>query len=141
MKKHVEKVRNIVVKGAREHNLKNITVEFPSNVLSAASGVSGSGKTTLVKQILYPALKKLKDEFVDKPGLFRGLSGDIDYIKPSLFNYLTSTAGSSSYLFPGFLRVNIKEHISKKGPYFIRLKYKDFERLPKKYKDLMKYPV
>jgi excinuclease ABC subunit A len=64
-----------------QHNLKNITVEFPLNILCAVSGVSGSGKTTLVKQILYPAIKKLKDEFVDKPGLFRSLSGDIDYIK------------------------------------------------------------
>lgn len=74
-------IRSLTVEGAMQHNLKNITVEFPLNVLCAVSGVSGSGKTTLVKQILYPALKKLKDEFVDKPGLFRGLSGDIDYIK------------------------------------------------------------
>ena len=73
--------RSIKVEGAMQNNLKNITVEFPLNVLCAVSGVSGSGKTTLVKQILYPALKKLKDEFVDKPGLFRGLSGDIDHLK------------------------------------------------------------
>ncbi|CAN5856728.1 excinuclease ABC subunit UvrA [soil metagenome] len=73
--------RSIKVEGAMQNNLKNITVEFPLNILCAVSGVSGSGKTTLVKQILYPALKKLKDEFVDKPGLFRGLSGDIDYLK------------------------------------------------------------
>jgi hypothetical protein len=66
---------------------------------------------------------------------------NIDYQKPSLFNYLTSTAGSSSYLFPGFLRINIKINNSKSKAYFIRLKYKDFERLPKNYKDLMKYPV
>ena len=73
--------RSIKVEGAMQNNLKNITVEFPLNILCAVSGVSGSGKTTLVKQILYPALKKLKDEFVDKPGLFRGLSGDIDHLK------------------------------------------------------------
>ncbi len=37
------------------------------------SGVSGSGKTTLVKQILYPALKKLKGEFADKVGFHKAL--------------------------------------------------------------------
>jgi excinuclease ABC subunit A len=50
------------------------------NVLCAVSGVSGSGKTTLVKQILYPALQKLKGEGTDKPGAFRELKGDMDDI-------------------------------------------------------------
>jgi excinuclease ABC subunit A len=50
------------------------------NVLCVISGVSGSGKTTLVKQILYPALKKIKGEFADKVGLSKGLSGDVDFI-------------------------------------------------------------
>jgi excinuclease ABC subunit A len=72
---------SLTIEGAVQNNLKNITVEFPLNVLCAVSGVSGSGKTTLVKQILYPALKKLKGEFTEKPGLFHGLSGDIDFIK------------------------------------------------------------
>jgi excinuclease ABC subunit A len=73
--------RSITVEGASENNLKNIDVTFPLNVICAISGVSGSGKTTLVKQILYPALKKLKGEGLDKPGLFRGLKGDVDSIK------------------------------------------------------------
>jgi excinuclease ABC subunit A len=72
--------RSITVEGARQHNLKNISVEFPLSVLCVVSGVSGSGKTTLVKQILYPALNKLKGEFGDKVGLHRALTGDIDYI-------------------------------------------------------------
>lgn len=72
--------RSIKVAGARQNNLKNITVEFPLNTLCVVSGVSGSGKTTLVKQILYPALKKLKGEFVDKAGMFKSLTGDIDSI-------------------------------------------------------------
>jgi excinuclease ABC subunit A len=50
--------RFIRVENARHNNLKDITVEFPLNMLCVISGVSGSGKTTLVKQILYPALKK-----------------------------------------------------------------------------------
>jgi excinuclease ABC subunit A len=72
--------KRIVVNGASENNLKNIDVTFPLNIICAVSGVSGSGKTTLVKKILYPALKKLKGEFVDKPGFFKNISGDIDGI-------------------------------------------------------------
>jgi len=70
----------IVVNGARQHNLKNITVSFPLNVLCVVSGVSGSGKTTLVKQILYPALQKLKGEFADKVGMHMSISGDMDAV-------------------------------------------------------------
>ena len=72
--------RSINVEGARQNNLKNITVQFPLDVLCVVSGVSGSGKTTLVKQILYPALNKLKGEFGDKVGIHKALTGDIDYI-------------------------------------------------------------
>jgi excinuclease ABC subunit A len=72
--------RSIKLEGARQHNLKNITVEFPLNVLCVISGVSGSGKTTLVKSILYPALKKLKGEIGERPGMHKQISGDIDSI-------------------------------------------------------------
>ena len=70
----------IVVNGARQHNLKDITVSFPLNILCVVSGVSGSGKTTLVKQILYPALQKLKGEFADKVGMHLSITGDVDAI-------------------------------------------------------------
>jgi len=73
--------RSITVEGARQHNLKNITVQFPLNVLCVVSGVSGSGKTTLVKQILYPALRKMKGEFGDKIGFHKQITGDIDSIQ------------------------------------------------------------
>jgi excinuclease ABC subunit A len=72
--------RSIKLEGARQNNLKNITVEFPLQVLCVVSGVSGSGKTTLVKQILYPALQKLKGEFIDKAGLHKAITGDIDSV-------------------------------------------------------------
>jgi len=68
----------IVVNGARQHNLKNISVSFPLNLLCVVSGVSGSGKTTLVKQILYPALQKLKGEYADKVGMHLSITGDVD---------------------------------------------------------------
>jgi excinuclease ABC subunit A len=71
----------IVLQGAREHNLKNIDVAFPLNMLTVVTGVSGSGKTTLVKRILYPALKRELEGFSDRPGEFSSLSGDIDRIK------------------------------------------------------------
>ena len=72
--------RSVTVKGARQHNLKNIDAEFPLGVFTVVSGVSGSGKTTLVKQILYPGLQKIKGEPSEKVGLHKALTGDIDFI-------------------------------------------------------------
>ncbi|MCX6315624.1 MAG: excinuclease ABC subunit UvrA [Sphingobacteriales bacterium] len=72
--------RSVTVTGARQNNLKDITVEFPLNTLCVVSGVSGSGKTTLVKQILYPALQKMKGEPVEKAGWHRSITGDVDRI-------------------------------------------------------------
>ena len=68
------------VVGARQNNLKDIDVTFPLQCLCVVSGVSGSGKTTLVKQILYPALKKIKGEFADKVGSHQKLEGDVDWL-------------------------------------------------------------
>src|SRR5450432_606916 len=79
--KQLRKFReSIVVNGARQHNLKNINVRFPLQVLCVVSGVSGSGKTTLVKQILYPALQKMKGEFADRVGMHLSVTGDIESI-------------------------------------------------------------
>ncbi|MES2776002.1 MAG: excinuclease ABC subunit UvrA [Bacteroidota bacterium] len=68
------------VVGARQNNLKGIDVTFPMQCLCVVSGVSGSGKTTLVKQILYPALKKIKGEFADKVGSHQKIEGDVDWL-------------------------------------------------------------
>nr|MCU0387903.1 excinuclease ABC subunit UvrA [Chitinophagaceae bacterium] len=70
--------KHVTVKGARQNNLKDIDVKFPLECLTVVSGVSGSGKTTLVKQILYPALRKLKGEFADKVGKHKSLEGNVD---------------------------------------------------------------
>jgi excinuclease ABC subunit A len=70
----------IRIEGCRQNNLKNVSVDFPLNVLCVVTGVSGSGKTTLVKQTLYPALQKLYGESADRPGIFKKLEGDIKSI-------------------------------------------------------------
>lgn len=66
--------------GARENNLKNLTVKIPLNVINVITGVSGSGKSSLVKKVLYPALKKIKGGYADKTGSFDLLRGDLEYI-------------------------------------------------------------
>jgi len=72
---------SIQVKGARQHNLKNIDVKFPLNVMCVVTGVSGSGKTTLVKQILYPGIMKQKSGTTEKVGLHQSISGDLSQIQ------------------------------------------------------------
>lgn len=67
--------------GARQHNLKNVSVSFPLGCLSVITGVSGSGKSTLMKSILYPALKKRFGGYGLKTGQFDRLDGDLDRIE------------------------------------------------------------
>lgn len=67
--------------GASEHNLKDITVEFPLNKLIVVTGVSGSGKSTLINDILYHALMQIRNPFHrQKPGLYKHISG-YEYIR------------------------------------------------------------
>ena len=74
-------VASIWIKGAQQHNLKNIDAQLPLNTLTVVSGVSGSGKTTLVKQILYPAMKRhLGEAYPIAPGQHESISGDLNQI-------------------------------------------------------------
>jgi len=71
----------IIIKGATQNNLKNLTVRFPLNMMTVITGVSGSGKSTLVKDVLYPAMKRQLGENVERCGSFGALEGDLRLIQ------------------------------------------------------------
>ena len=73
--------RSIVVKGARENNLRNIDVRIPLGAMTCITGVSGSGKSSLAKGILYPALRRMLYDTGVKPGDFDGIEGDVQLLK------------------------------------------------------------
>lgn len=67
----------IEIEGARQNNLKDITVRFPLGIMTVVTGVSGSGKSTLVRDILYRALLRHFEQPTDAPGAFKAMRGDI----------------------------------------------------------------
>ena len=71
----------IIIKGASQNNLKNLTVRFPLNTMTVITGVSGSGKSTLVKDVLWPAMKRHLGEAVERCGSFGALEGDLGLIQ------------------------------------------------------------
>ena len=79
-KRRTPQVRKYLeIKGAREHNLKNIDVKFPLGLFICITGVSGSGKSTLIDEILYRSLAQKLYKSREKPGLHQEITG-IEYI-------------------------------------------------------------
>jgi len=74
-RRNVSKKNSIVLKNAREHNLKGVTAEFPLGVMTCVTGVSGSGKSTLVEETLYRALAHKLHRKLDVPGLHQEIVG------------------------------------------------------------------
>ena len=74
----------LVLEGAREHNLQNVSVEFPLQRLVCITGVSGSGKSTLIQDVLAPALLRHFGKATDTPGLHDRLLG-ADFLSDVVF--------------------------------------------------------
>jgi len=72
-------VQRIRLRGAAEHNLKDVDIEIPLNTLTCVTGVSGSGKSTLVHDVLYAAIKRQKGDWDRRVGRYTSLEG-LEYI-------------------------------------------------------------
>ena len=79
--KRRKSTNKISITGARKYNLKNLTVDIPLNNLVCITGVSGSGKSTLIKDILYPSIRRIKENSSDQAGNTAQVGGDIKQIK------------------------------------------------------------
>ncbi|MDD3487671.1 MAG: excinuclease ABC subunit UvrA [Candidatus Moranbacteria bacterium] len=75
VRRPVKNKKWLTVKGATEHNLKNVTVDFPLKTLTCVTGVSGSGKSTLVEDILGKALSAKIMRSLDRPGRHKEILG------------------------------------------------------------------
>jgi excinuclease ABC subunit A len=74
----------LIVQGAAEHNLRNVTVEFPLGRLVVVTGVSGSGKSTLMQDVLHPALERHFGKPTETPGKHEALLG-ADFLSEAVF--------------------------------------------------------
>jgi len=79
-----DKTPKLVLEGAREHNLQNVSITLPLQRLVVVTGVSGSGKSTLVQDVLYPALARHFGKPTETPGAHDRLLGQ-DYLSEAVF--------------------------------------------------------
>jgi excinuclease ABC subunit A len=80
-KKRRNSNNKLTVSGARQYNLKNVTVDIPLHSFVCISGVSGSGKSTLIREIVYPAVRRHLGEGDSEQADFSGIAGDLKLIK------------------------------------------------------------
>ena len=76
LKRKAANGEKIAIVEAREHNLKNVSVDIPLGMLVCVTGVSGSGKSTLVHDILYAGMKKKRGEWQSPVGFHKEMTGD-----------------------------------------------------------------
>ncbi len=76
--------KKLILQGARDHNLKDVTVEFPLQHLVCVTGVSGSGKSTLMQDVLFPALARHFGKATETPGEHDALLG-ADWLTDAVF--------------------------------------------------------
>ena len=70
----------IFIEGAQHHNLKNIDVKIPLNIMTVVTGVSGSGKSSLISGVFYSFIKSFMDNRIQKPTNCLNISGDLQLI-------------------------------------------------------------
>jgi excinuclease ABC subunit A len=79
-----ESTPRLILEGVREHNLKNVSVEFPLQHMVCVTGVSGSGKSTLMQDVLFPALSRHFGKPTETPGEHDRLLG-ADWLSDAVF--------------------------------------------------------
>jgi len=80
----IDSTPRLILEGAREHNLQDVTAEFPLQRLVTVTGVSGSGKSSLIQDVLYPALARHFGQATESPGAHDRLLG-ADWLSDAVF--------------------------------------------------------